>query len=322
MDNDNTGWLRQVQSAILGHAVGDALGVPVEFHSREERDGDPVEGMRAYGTYRQSAGTWSDDTSMNLASLDSLCDGLDYGDMMERFCDWSSGKAYNPHGELFDIGIATSRAIDRYNGGRTAPLACGGTGLRDNGNGSLMRILPIVLYVWRRGHRGADALTLVHNVSRLTHAHPRSLMACGIYALLCRALLEGGGKESVLPTLAEAKKVYAGMDGFELEVRTYERLFDPDFPALPRESIRSSGYVVDTLEAAVWCLMNTKTYRDCVLAAVNLGEDTDTVAAIAGGLAGLLYGVEAIPADWLHTLARQEYIEELCRKFAEAVERG
>lgn len=321
MDNSDSDWLRQVRSAILGHAVGDALGVPVEFHTREERDGDPVEGMRAYGTYCQTAGTWSDDTSMTLAALDSLCGGLDYGDIMERFCAWSANGAYTPHGELFDIGIATCRALERYEDGRTAPLACGGTGVRDNGNGSLMRILPIVLYVWRRGHRGAAALELVHNVSRLTHAHPRSLMACGVYALLCRALLEGGGKESVLPALAEAKRVYAGMDGFALELHTYDRLFDPAFPALPRESIRSSGYVVDTLEAAVWCLLNTETYRDCVLAAVNLGEDTDTVAAVAGGLAGLLYGVEAIPADWLRTLVKREYIEALCRQFASAVER-
>lgn len=314
-----TNWQEQVRGAILGHAVGDALGVPVEFRSREERNADPVVGMRGYGTFYLPAGTWSDDTSMNLAELDSLRKGLDYNDIMERFCAWSAEGAYTPYGELFDIGIATSRALFRYEHNGIPPLECGGSLVRDNGNGSLMRILPIILYVYRRGHRGEAALQIVHNGSRLTHRHPRSQMACGIYACVAGTLLDGGGREAVLPAIQKAKAIYEKLPAFSMELRTYERLFSPEFPALSRSAIRSSGYVVDTLEAALWCLLTTGSYRACTLAAVNLGEDTDTVAAVAGGLAGLLYGVDSIPAEWLEVLVRRELLEELCSQFAAAV---
>jgi ADP-ribosylglycohydrolase len=191
------------------------------------------------------------------------------------------------------------------------PTRCGLLGDYANGNGSLMRILPFVLYGYFRGYFTEEAVQLVHTASSLTHGHVISLIGCGIYTLLIRSILRQG-REGIQEGLRMASAQYEGWD----DLAAYARIFEEDFAALPRESIRSTGYVVDTLEAAVWCLLTTDNYRDCVLKAANLGEDTDTVAAIAGGLAGALYGMEGIPARWLDTLIRREFIEEMCDRAA------
>ena len=176
--------LNNILSGIMGLVVADALGVPVEFQDREVLRQNPVKNMRSYGTYNQPAGTWSDDSSMTLALLDSLKDGLDYKDIMDKFLAWYEEGAYTPHGEMFDIGIATSNALRRYKSG-TSPLESGGNSEHDNGNGSLMRISPILFYL--EGEFGSDFLDheetfeLIHNISALTHAHKRSKIACGIY---------------------------------------------------------------------------------------------------------------------------------------------
>ena len=164
-------------------------------------------------------------------------------------------------------------------------------------------------------------MRLVHEVSMLTHAHARSQMACGIYCLIAVRLLDGMAlADAIDKGLLCAKDFYGAKNGFQREMETYGRLWDVDaFRALPETSIKSSGYVLDTLEAVLWCLLNTTDYKGCVLKAVNLGEDTDTVAAIAGGLAGLSYGWEAIPQEWKDGLLRSDLIDDLCRKFAEAI---
>lgn len=309
-------WEETVYAALLGEAVGDALGVPVEFSSREALAAHPVTGMRGYGTHPVPAGSWSDDTSMALASLDSLQNGFDAGDMMEKFCAWQEQGAYTPTGVMFDIGMATAQALNRYRRG-TPALRCGGTGEYDNGNGSLMRILPAVFYAYAAG--GGDfarAVPLVDAVSCLTHAHLRSRTACLLETRLVFALLKEPSKEAVRRELSACGAWLAADPVYGAEASTYARLLTPGFETLPRDAIRSSGYVVSTLEAAVWCLLNTDHYRDCVLWAVNLGDDTDTTAAVAGGLAGLLYGLAGIPEEWQQALLHREELEALCRSFA------
>ena len=169
-----------VKNGILGLVVGDALGVPVEFLSREELERDPVNGMRAYGTHQQPAGTWSDDSSMALCLMESLTKDVDYADMMDQFLRWANEGYMTAHGKVFDIGVATQQALIRFAHG-TPPLECGGTGKYDNGNGSLMRILPMVLYLHRTMGpdfpRMPEAYQIIHNASALTHAHPISLIA-------------------------------------------------------------------------------------------------------------------------------------------------
>lgn len=307
-----------ILDGIMGLAVADALGVPVEFNDRESLKQNPVTGLRSYGTFHQPAGTWSDDTSMTLCLLHSLSHGIDYREIMDYFSRWFYQGDYTPHGEAFGIGTTTREAINRYSRG-IHPLECGGKGEYDNGNGSLMRILPVLFYLQDRYGKDfknqQSAFDLIHNISSLTHGHKRSLISCGIYICVASRLLDKNPLDkSVKLGINDALDYYQNQDGFKEEIHHFSRLEDEHFKDLSSDEIRSSGYVVDTLEAAIWCLLNTKDYKSCVLMAVNLGNDADTVGAVAGGLAGLYYGVENIPDDWIKGTVRRDFIEELCER--------
>ena len=238
-------------------AVGDALGVPFEFRPRGSF---ACEGMVGHGTHDQPAGTWSDDTSMTLALCDSYRElaHIDCADILRRFRAWIYEGAYTADGVVFDYGGATRRALDSGRG-------CAGEW--DEGNGSLMRCLPMAFM----DCTDED----VRRVSAITHATEDCMESCVRMVAYARRMLEGGeaGHESA------------------------------DEPG------KSGGYVWDTYGAAIWCLEHTDSYRGCVLAAVNLGDDTDTTACVAGGLAGILYGREAIPSEWLQALRGKDVIE-------------
>lgn len=327
--------LNTIKAGIFGTVVGDALGVPVEFTSRAERCADPVTDMREYGTHHQPKGTWSDDSSMMLATMDSMISkkGFVYADIMERFQAWRFNGEYTPHGSVFDVGITCSNAISKYRSGRD-PLKCGEIGERDNGNGSLMRIMPASLYYAVRQDYWddavlEDAVESIQNVSRLTHGHPRSQMACVLYTAICHELIRRGDNttedtvgKAITKTLRfyeESADKYPWMNADfqeEIQADTYGRLREVStFKNLPDAEIRSSGYVVDTLEAAIWCLLTTESYSECVLKAVNLGQDTDTVGAVAGGLAGLCYGYEGILEEWISAIVSKDWIQGLCNEF-------
>ena len=302
----------KIKAVIIGHAVGDALGVPVEFRSREELKKNPVTDMRGYGTYPVPAGAWSDDTSMSLAALDSLADGkVDFEEIMTNFVKWFSLDEYTPTGSAFDIGHTCFEAIRNHLHNPDLPaIECGLSDEYSNGNGSLMRIHPFVLYAYTKGMKYDDWTELIRSASALTHAHERSKLGCLIYAFILLHLLSDPHKGTVHTALRRAEAFLRDNPEFSY----YTRLFDPDFAKLLEDEIKSSGYVVDTQEAAVWCLLTTDSYRDCVLKAVNLGGDTDTIAAVAGGLAGALYGYEGIPEEWRETLIKREWIEEMCER--------
>ncbi len=253
---------RTLRDCIYGQAVGDALGVPYEFRARGTFE---CTGMVGHGSHNQPAGTWSDDTSMALATCDSIraTGRIDVQDMRERFVRWYREGAYTVDG-LFDIGGTTADALAT---GR------GRAGERDNGNGSLMRILPLAF---------TDATDdEVRAVSAITHAHRTSCETCVRMVHVARRLAAGEGPLDVAGELV----------------------------GVPKAEIRSGGFVRDTEKAALWCLANTSGYAECVLAAVNLGDDTDTTAAVAGGLAGIAYGMGSIPAAWLDALRGKDVIE-------------
>ncbi|WP_313800130.1 ADP-ribosylglycohydrolase family protein [Cytobacillus sp.] len=277
--------MRRLKDAVYGFAVGDALGVPFEF---KKRGSFHCTDMVGYGTWNQKAGTWSDDTSMLLATCDSLKEHngiIHVDDMMGKFVQWYLRADYTAHRERFDIGNTTAVAIEQYRLG-TSPLKCGQTDIFSNGNGSLMRILLLAFILCEEDE--------IRDVSSLTHAHFLSKEACVIYVKIAKLLIHGESIQSILSS-------WTWKEPFE-RMGKMAQLSEPD--------IKSSGYVVDTLEAALWCVCTTKNYRDCVLKAVNLGEDTDTIAAIAGGLAGIIYGYEQIPSDWVEKLANKELIDE------------
>ena len=311
---------KKIKSMLLGFAVADALGVPVEFKSREILQKNPVTSMHGFGTYNKPAGTWSDDTSMTLATMESISrlKKIDYADIMQNFSLWLESGKFTPFGKVFDCGMTCRRAIFDFStkifGKTKSPLKCGATDENSNGNGSLMRILPVVFYLYKiyGENFSSDAMKTIHEISCLTHAHKRSQIGCGIYSLIAVELLSGKNiSDSIKIGLEKSKTFYAD----EPELKHYSRLFEKNFKNLPEAEIKSSGYVVHTLEAVLWCLLNTDNYKSLVLKAVNLGEDTDTVAAVAGGLAGIFYGLDEIPSEWLETLQNKNYLEETLEKF-------
>lgn len=306
---------------IMGVVVGDALGVPVEFKTREELEETPVVDMRGYGTYNLPKGSWSDDSSMTLATLESIkqC-GLNLQDMMEQFVKWFKNGEYTPYGKVFDIGITCQRAISDYS--KTKDVSSSGaTGEADNGNGSLMRILPVCLYIYEKQRSGNistdEALQAIHKVSALTHGHMRSKIACGLYYFMVKNVLdrEGDLVARLQDGINEGFAYYQSDFSNLQELKYYNRIKDLEkLEKADVSTISSSGYVVATMEAAVWSLINTKSYGECVLKAVNLGSDTDTVAAIAGGIAGLYYGYERIPKECLNVIVKREWIEDMIIK--------
>ena len=305
-----------LKNMLLGLATGDALGVPVEFDSRRSLKNNPVTEMRSGGSWGQEAGTWSDDTSLTIAAMESISrrGKIDYEDIMENFLRWYEHDAFTANGEMFDIGNTTRSAIVRFSRRLLPANKCGATEDNSNGNGSLMRILPATLYLYgTRGKIGGDELKIIQEFSALTHGHIISQIACGIYSLIAAQVLDGKNISDAFKLgMDDAKNFYGNVEAF----KHFSRLCDENFAALPEEKISAAGYVVSTLEAALWCLLNTDDYKSLALKAVNLGEDTDTTAAVAGGLAGIIYGVESIPEEWLNTLKRRDYLEKICEDFA------
>lgn len=303
-------------AGLLGLSVADAIGVPVEFSSRAERSAAPVTSMQGYGTWNQPPGTWSDDSSLTFCLADVLCHGFSLAAIAEAFCRWYTQAAWTPHGEVFDVGNATQAAITRLLAG-VPPLEAGGTSDRSNGNGSLMRILPMAFFHKQWGF--AAVLDRTQQVSCLTHAHPRSQIACGIYISIAIELLNGATLEAAYQTGRQQVEARYRQEPFAAEWHQYQRIWDGSVVTAPIDSIRSGGYVVDTIEAALWCLFNTDSYRSAVLQAVNLGDDTDTTAAVTGGLAGLHYGLDQLPADWVAQLARKDDIVDLAARLEQAI---
>ena len=306
----------KILGGLWGAVAGDALGVPVEFQSREGLRQEPVQDMRGYGTYNQPAGTWSDDSSLMLCTVESLLDGLDTGHLGSLFVRWLYGAHWTPWEEVFDVGGTTHQAINRLSQG-VEPERAGLTDENSNGNGSLMRILPVALcYFWEPA---SVLLDYAHRVSSLTHRHVRCRMACGFYCTMVSALLRGvAPNEGYLHAVQTTRSFYE-QPPYSGELAEFTRIFSGELPSLPESEIRSSGYVMDTLEASIWCLCNTGSYEEAVLRAVNLGEDTDTTATVAGGLAGVGYGADSVPSKWVDQLARRTDLEVLFDHFVAKV---
>ncbi len=303
-------------SGLMGLCVGDALGVPVEFTSRAERVKFPVTTMLGYGTWNQPPGTWSDDSSLSFCLAECLCRGYSLDAIANSFWRWYKEAYWTPRGDVFDIGQTTHTAIMRLKQG-VVPHQAGGKVENSNGNGSLMRILPMAYC--HRNLTLAELLARVHDVSAITHAHARSQMACGIYISIAVALLEGADLQTAyLQALQDIQQIYSVRE-FLLEKPHFGRIFSGEIAKIPVEEINSGGYVIDTLESSLWCLLNSSSYCEAVLKAVNLGGDTDTTAAVTGGLAGIYYGVENIPQKWMNQIARRQDIIYLAERFARAV---
>jgi ADP-ribosyl-[dinitrogen reductase] hydrolase len=279
---------------LLGLAVGDAAGAAVEF---KPRDSFPeVAGMTGGGPFNLKPGEWTDDTTMALCLAESLLEAgtVDLDDFMERLRGWLERGENTVPGRCFDIGATTRAAIDDYIA--TGDAAAGRLEPSSAGNGSLVRLAPVAIFA-AGDPNGAEFLALKQ--SRATHAHPECLDACKLLIAQLLDALDGADKDAATRqrVMALSPKLLFISAG-EWRTKT-------------REQISSSGYVVNTLEAALWSVWQTDNFRDAVLTAANLGDDADSVAAVAGQLAGALYGAASIPAEWLEKLAWRPKIETL-----------
>ncbi len=271
--------MRNLKDAVYGLAVGDAMGLPVQF---KDRDSYYVEGMTGYGTFNMPEGSWSDDTSLTIATCNSIRKNqgkIVIEDIRKQFTLWLLRGQYTPFGEAYDVGETCLRAIADQKGQDDE---------WSNGNGSLMRIVPLAF---------VEGITdeEIKSVSAITHAHERAMAGCVYYVRIAQGLLAGRNLRKLIKEIVPVDSEY--FMAREIEDRV-------------RNEISSSGYVVDTFEAAMWCLLTTDNYKDCILKAVNLGRDTDTVGAVAGGLAGIIYGYDSIPQDWIEALKKKEVIEK------------
>ena len=295
----------RLAGAVWGHLVGDAIGVPYEFQAPEQIS---TVDMTGGGSHGQPPGTWSDDGALMLALLDSLLSvGFDPEDQGRRAVAWAVSRAYTPDGDqLFDIGLTTRNSLRRFGEG-TPAVESGGRGERDNGNGSLMRVLPVALF-----DAGADDLTLVaraHAASRLTHAHPRSQVTCATYVLAARQLLNGESRRAAALQRAHdvLRVAYADADD--------GAPFLAELEALDGWRRRTgAGYVFDSFWSAWDAFASGDSYRSTMERAVRYGHDTDTTACIAGGLAGLYWGAGGIPAEWLDAMRGRDIVDPLVRR--------
>lgn len=284
----------RARGALLGLAVGDALGTTLEFKPKDSYP--PLTGIVGGGPFHLKPGEWTDDTSMALALATSLVDrgGLDERDLMERFCAWAAKGEYSHNGRCFDIGVTVNGALSRFR--QSGDPVAGSTDPQSAGNGSLMRLAPVaILYAFDPERR----LETARRQSAVTHGAEEAVEACAAYADLLAEGIQGWSKA----------QVFTPRHGWAPE--KVARAMRMETLGWDRRQVRGSGYVIHSLEAALWAVGNANDYREAVLLAANLGEDADTTAAIAGQLAGALWGASGIPEEWLRTLAWRDRITEL-----------
>ena len=306
----------QYLGAIIGHAVGDAMGFPTEFSKREELLQNPVIEMIDSPDVGQPAGSWSDDTAMEIATIDSFIQKkyFDYKDIMDKWVKWISKSEYTPTGVAFDIGRTCLKAIKKFCNG-TAPLQCGSTSINENRNGSLMRILPVALYAYSKKLDDTSIHKLTNEVSSLTHAHEVSRLGCYIYVQFIICLLKGNTKQEAYKHIQDLDYRSFRMDS----IHHYARILNEQIEFQILDNIKSTGYIVDTLVSAMWIFMNAQHYKEAIIASTNIGGDTDTIGAIVGSMAGIYYGFEDIPSSWLDKLQRKDYLMELVDRFEKSV---
>ncbi len=309
--------IETIKSMLFGVAVGDALGVPVEFESRQTISQNPVTEMRGFGTYNLPAGTFSDDSSLTFCLAEALTQGFDLNVIGQNFVKWCYQNYWTSRGNVFDIGIATRQAITRLAKGERPDLA-GGFDVSSNGNGSLMRISPLLFYLLDKPIN--ERYEITKQVSSITHGHIRSVIACFYYLEFALQLFEQKDKFEIYKNLqTEVTNYLNSLLINPTEVALFDRLLKGNIYELTEENIFSSGYVLHTLEASIWSLLTTDNYKDAVLKAVNLGEDTDTTGAVTGGLAGLRYGLANIPYNWRNQIARHDDIGNLAERLADKI---
>ncbi|BAP84679.1 ADP-ribosylglycohydrolase [Paucilactobacillus hokkaidonensis JCM 18461] len=303
----------KMKNTLYAAVIGDALGVPVEMKQRGQYR---VSGMTGYGTWGQPAGTWSDDTSLTLCLIQNLVKDDDLDSLMDKFVSYMENAEWTPADEVFDVGNSCSKAIVNYAVNKLPATECGDNSEYGNGNGAIMRLAPLVMTL-------NDELTIeerfkqYRDYTSLTHRHPRAITGSLIYLEILWYLKQGASLVDAIKSSEDSVDLIGNYSvKYRNEKQSFNRIFDSDFKNLPVSAIRSSGYVVDTLGAAVWIALNSDSYKNAILTAVNLGGDTDTIASITGSIMGFKDAID-IPSEWTEAIVNREYFEKIVNPFVE-----
>lgn len=307
------------KNILFGIAIGDAIGVPYEFSSREQMKMNPAKDVVGYKTHNQPPGTWSDDSSLTFCLAESLITGYSLKSTAENFVKWKNQSYWTARNNVFDIGMTTSRAISRLETILETEMIDDLESLKnqaeeyDNGNGALMRILPLLFEI--KDKRIKEQFEIIWKNSALTHRHIRSAMSCLIYLKIAEYMTKGFNKTNAYQeTRKDIKQFWLDINFSVTEQEHFKRVIQSDITSYDKETILSGGYVIESLEASIWSFLKTDTFETAVLEAINLGHDTDTTGAITGGLAGLYYTYENIPEYWIVSLAKMEEIDDLSNR--------
>lgn len=317
-----------VESSIYGFIVGDALGVPVEFMSREKLKDNKVTGMLENKYRNTIKGYWSDDTAMTLCTMKSLIDMKEFDfdvheSMMKNYLKWLEEGYMAVNNKCFGIGQSTLKALTKYKNSNSFIEYCSKNqeSSKNGGNGAMMRILPLILYLYnhdlpkykdldnnKKIYRKYDFIEF--NVS-ITHQYKPNIESCIFYTMFIFNLLkEKDLNKAYHLSIEQYIERYGECQSSELK-----RIISKEIINVSEEEIKSTGYVVDTLEASLWCLFNSNNYAETILKAVNLGGDTDTIAAITGSIAGIYYGLDSIPKAWKDELLEKELLNNTITEF-------
>jgi len=310
-----------IKNALLGAAIGDAFGVPYEFMSRDAISKLDLKDMigsnvkhdfNSYWGNRIPAGSWSDDTSMIVATMDSMIENkqINYDDIMKKFVIWNSEGKYSSNDFSFGLGSTVNSALKKYVEG-TSPIYCGGINYMDNGNGSLMRILPFSLYCIARDLSDYDTYKIISYGSSITHGNEISIMACYLYTkLLAGAIKTKNARLAYSEMISSNYKSYFS----DKTISEFSDILEDIYDLNPNK-IDESGYVVDSLKTVIYSLLMSNSFESTIKRCVKIGYDTDTNSCIAGSIAGVIYGLDNVPQNWILNLKRKEYLEELADKF-------
>lgn len=303
---------QQIENILYSGIVGDAIGVPVEF---KKRDSYYIDSMLDSGTWKQPKGSWSDDTSFTLPLMEILYTGGSYEQIMQKFEDYMFHGQYTPDGSVFDIGATCAKAIRNWSINHLPAVECGDPSVYANGNGSLMRLAPLGIHLVNESNL-TKRLKLEREYTCLTHRHPRAIVASYIYLEIIHELLNGQDLQNTLTHLPnQLAKVLQDRPEELAELPQFNSIFKDNFSSTPRNAIKSTGYVVDTLAACIWCVLNSTNIDSSILLAVNLGDDTDTIASITATLSSCIYLEDHVSDKWKNQLRNQHLLRRIIDPF-------
>lgn len=305
-----------VVDSVIGFSIGDAFGVPVEFLERDYVKSLNLKEMIT-GTHNVKRGSWSDDTSMIIATMDSIINNngnIDFKDIMNNFIKLVDNGEFTSLGYAFDVGNTITKCLNKYRETNNE-LDSGCNDLMDNGNGSLMRILPISLYCILNNLSNEEIIEIINISSSLTHSHEISKLGCLIYTIYLKEIVNSKNKLNAFEAIINYDYSKYSQDS----LKVYNRLLNEDFLDITEDEIKSTGYIVDTLESVIYSINSSKNYKESVITSVNLGIDTDTIGALTGAVAGIIYGIGDVPDNWLNDLAKKDYLIEYSNKYYDII---